>query len=157
MLRDDVDGKLAVGCAEIKPIGVVMRRFSRTSCCSPACSSRVATAGTVGKFIHRAEMNRANSETILHGVIPTAVFGIAAASHRAVIPNVRKRIAPAGRIVLQHRIGAERTLTTEGQGAEKLGRDSTIDFVIERLTRPRAVDGVRIASPGKAVVDDVSL
>src|SRR5579864_3245461 len=118
MLRDDVDGKLAVGCAEIEPISVVMRRFRRTSCCSPACSCRVATGGTVGKFIHRSEMNWANGDAIFHGVIPTAVFGIAAAGHRAVIPDVGKRITPASWIVLEHRIGAERTFTTEGQCAK---------------------------------------
>src|SRR5271166_5749473 len=102
-------------------------------------------------------MDRANGEAILHGAIPTAVFGVAAACHRAVVPDVRKGIAAAGRIVTEHRISAERALTTEGQRAEMRRRYSAIDFVIEGLARARAVDGVRVAPPGKAVVDDVSL
>src|SRR5271166_1437288 len=102
-------------------------------------------------------MDRANGEAILHGVVPTAVFGVAAACHRAVIPDVGKSIAAAGRIVTEHRIRAERALTTEGQRSETRGRYTAIDFVIEGLARARAVDGVRIAFPGKTVVHDVSL
>ena len=63
-------------------------------------------------------MARAKGEAILHGVVPTAVLGVAAAGHRAVIPDVRKGITAAGRIVLEHRIGTERALTTEGERAE---------------------------------------
>src|SRR5277367_999942 len=37
------------------------------------------------------------------------------------------------------------------------GRYTGIDFVIKGLARARAVDGIRIASPGKAIVDDVGL
>src|ERR1700731_4513125 len=102
-------------------------------------------------------MDRANVEAILHGVIPTAVLGVAAACHGAVISDERKGIAAAGRIVKQHGIGAERALTTEGQCAEMRRRDTGIDFVIEGLARARAVDGVRIAVPGKAIVVYVSL
>src|SRR5208282_6670357 len=87
---------------------------------------------------------------------PAGVFGVAAAGHGAVIPNVGKRIGAARRIVLEHRIGADRALTTEGQRAEKLGRYTAIVFVIEGLARARAVDGERIAGPGKAVVGDLS-
>ena len=130
-----------------------MRRFRRTGGGSPGCGGRVAAAITIGKFIHRAEMDRAIGEAILHGGVPTAVFGVAAAGHRAVIPDVRKGIAAAGRIVKEHRIGTESALTTEGQRAEMRGRYTAIDFVIEGLARARAVDGVRIAFPGKAVVD----
>src|SRR5271156_7248053 len=98
-------------------------------------------------------MDRAVGEAILQGVVPTAVLGVAAAGNRAVIPDVRKVIAAAGRIVNQHRIGTERALTTEGQRAEMRGRYTAVEFVIEWLARARAVDGVRIAAPGKAVVD----
>src|SRR5277367_5048430 len=97
-------------------------------------------------------MGRAKREAILQGVVPTAVLGVAATGHRAVIPDVRKGVAAAGRIVKEHRIGTERALTTEGQRAEMRGRYTAIDFVIEGLARARAVDGVRIAGPGKAVV-----
>jgi hypothetical protein len=100
-------------------------------------------------------MDRAIGEAILQGVVPAAVLGVAAAGHRAVIPDVGKGIGAAGRIVKEHRIGAERALTTEGQRAEMRGRYTSIDFVIEGLARARAVDGVRIAPPGKAVVDGV--
>src|SRR5580658_8136062 len=102
-------------------------------------------------------MDRAIGEAILHGVVPAGVFGVAAASHRAVIPDVRKGIGAAGRIVLEHRIGAERALTTEGQRAETRGRYTAIVFVIERLARARAVDGERIAGPGETVVYDIGL
>src|ERR1700686_4885185 len=102
-------------------------------------------------------MDRAIGEAILHGVIPTAFFGVAAACHRAVISNVRKGIAAAGRIVKEHRIGTERALPTEDQCAEMRRRYTAIDFVIEGLARACAVDGVRIAAPGKTVVDDVGL
>ena len=95
-----------------------MRRFRRAGGGSPGCGGRVAAARTIGEFIHRAEMDRAIGEAILHGVVPTAVLGVAAAGHRAVIPDVGKGIAAAGRIVKQHRIGAERALTTEGQRAD---------------------------------------
>jgi hypothetical protein len=35
------------------------------------------------------------------------------------------------------------------------GRDAAIILVIEGLARARAINGDRIAAPGKAVVDDV--
>jgi hypothetical protein len=118
----------------------------------PSSSRRM----TIGEFIHRAEMDRAISEAILQGVVPAGVLGVAAAGHRAVIPDVRKRIAAAGRIVKEHRIGTESALTTEGQRAESRGRYTEIVFVIEGLARARAVDGFRIAGPGKAIVLDRS-
>src|SRR5271168_1570393 len=153
MLEDDVGGELPVVSADVESIGVVMRRFRRTGGGRPGCGGRVAASRAIGEFIHRAEMDRAIGEAILQGVVPTAVLGVAAASHRAVISDVRKVIAAARRIVNEHRIGAERALTTEGQRAEMLGRYTAVEFVIERLTRARAVNGVRIAGPGKAVVD----
>src|SRR5271163_3028745 len=100
-------------------------------------------------------MDRAVGEAILQGVIPTAIFGVAASGHRAVVSDVGKGVGTAGRIVLDHRIGAERTLTSEGQRAEKFGRYTAIVFVVEGLPRPRAVNGERIAGPGEAVVDDL--
>src|SRR5271166_3963626 len=156
MLGDDVGGEFAVVCAEVESIGVVMRRFRSAGGGSPGCRGRVAAGRTVGEFIHRTEMDRAVGNAILHGVIPTAVFGVAAASHGAVVPDVRKGIAAASRIVKQHRVGAERALATEGQRAEMRGRYPGIIFVVEGLARAGAVNGVRIAVPGKAVVDDVS-
>src|SRR5580704_15407532 len=102
-------------------------------------------------------MDRAIREAILQSVVPTGVLGVAAAGHRAVIPDERKGIAARDRIVLQHRIGAERALTPEGQRAEMLGRYTDIDFVIEGLARARAVNGFRIAGPGKAVVHNIGL
>src|SRR5208282_6440208 len=62
MLEDDVAGKPAVVSAGVESIGVVMRRFRRTGGGSPACGGRVAAAGTIGEFIHRAEMDRAIGE-----------------------------------------------------------------------------------------------
>ncbi len=76
-------------------------------------------------------MDRAIGEAILQVVIPTAVLGVAAAGHRAVISDVRKGIAADDRIVKKHRISAERALTTEGQRAEMSGRYAPIDLVIE--------------------------
>src|ERR1700676_4209201 len=116
MLVDDVGGELAVVSAETESIGVVMRPFRRTGGGSPGCGGRVAAARTVGEFIHRAEMDGAIGEAILQGVVPTAVLGVAAAGHRAVIADVGKGIGAAGRIVKEHRIGAESALTAEGQG-----------------------------------------
>ena len=128
MLEDDVGGELAVVSAEVESIGVVMRRFRRTGGGSPGCGGRVAAARTIGEFIHRAEMDRAIGEAIFQGVVPTGVLGVAAAGHRAVIPDVRKGIGAAGRIVKEHRIGAESALTTEGQRAEMRGRYTAIDI-----------------------------
>src|SRR5580692_3048560 len=108
-----------------------MRRFRRTGSGSPSSGGRVAAARTIGEFIHRTEMDRAIGKAILQGVVPTTVLGVAAAGHSAVIPDVRKRIAAAGRIVKQHRIGAESALTTEGQRTEMRGRYAGIDFVVE--------------------------
>src|ERR1700683_540006 len=101
-------------------------------------------------------MDRAIRDAILQGVVPTGVFGVAAAGHRSVISDVGKGIASVGRIVLEHRIGAERALTAESQRAELRGRYAAVVFVIERLARARAVDGFRIARPGETVVDGVS-
>src|SRR5208283_5227350 len=157
MLKDDVGEEFAKFSAEVESIGVVMRLLRRTVGGSPGCGGRVAAGRTTGEFIHRAEMDRAIGEAILHGVIPTAVLGVAAAGHRAVIPDVGKGIGAARRIVTEHRIGAERALTTEGQRAEMRGRYTAVVFVIEGLARACAVDGYRIAAPGKAVVDDVGL
>src|SRR5208283_6158433 len=157
MLEYGVGRELAIVSAEVESIGIVMRRFRRTGGGSPGCGSRVATGRAIGEFIHRAEMDRAIAEAILQGVVPTAVLGVAAAGHRAVIPDVRKGIAAAGRIVLEHRIGSESALATERQRAKMRGRYTAIDFIIEGLARARAVDGYRIAAPGKAVVDDVGL
>src|SRR5258708_9932469 len=128
MLGDDVERELAVVCAEVESIGVVMRRFSRTSGRTPGRGGRVATGRTVGEFIHRAEMDRANGEAILHGVIPTAVFGVAAARPRAVVPDVRKSRGAAGWFATVHRIGAERGLTPAGQRAQMRPRSAGIDF-----------------------------
>src|ERR1035438_3300742 len=155
MLVDDVGGELAVVSADIESIGVVMRRFRRTGGGSPACGGRVTAPRTIGEFIHRAEMDRAIGEAILQGVVPTAVLGVAAAGHRAVIPDVRKGIAAAGRIVSEHHIGTESALTAEGERAQIRGRYTGIVFVIEGMARARAVDGFRIDAPGKAVVSDV--
>src|SRR5271169_1700854 len=82
-------------------------------------------------------MDRAIGEAILQGVVPTGVLGVAAPGHRAVIPDVGKGIAAAGRIVKEHHIGAESALTTEGQRAEMRGRYTGIEFVIEGLARAR--------------------
>ena len=97
-------------------------------------------------------MDRTKGEAIFDGVVPAGVLGVAAAGHRAVIPDVRKGVGAVGRIVSEHRIGAESALTTEGQRAEMLGRYAAIEFVIEGLARARAVAGDRIAAPGQAVV-----
>src|SRR5580698_1430489 len=118
MLVDGVGGELAEPSAEVEPPGIVMRLFRRAVGGSPACDGRVAPAITVREFVHRAEMDRAISYAIFQGVVPTAVLGVTAAGHRAVIPDVGKRVAAAGRIVLKHRIGTQRALTTEGQRAE---------------------------------------
>src|SRR5580693_3185482 len=122
MLEDDVGGEPAVLSARVKSIGVVMRRYRRTGGCSPGCGGRVAAAGTIGEFIHRAEMDGAIGESVLQCVVPAGVRGVAAAGHRAVVPDVRKGIAAAGRIVLEHGVGAESALATEGQRAEERRR-----------------------------------
>src|SRR5579862_5645320 len=118
MLGDDVEGKLAEACAEVESVSVVMHRFGCTVGGSPGRRCRVTATRTIGEFVHRAEMNRANGETILHGIIPTAVFGVAPACHRAVVPDVRESIAAAGWIVHKHRVGTKRALTSESQCAE---------------------------------------
>src|SRR5215469_8902580 len=98
-------------------------------------------------------MNGTIGEAILQGVVPTAVLSVATAGHRAVIPDVRKGIGAAGRIVNKHGIGTERALTTESQRPENLGRYTAIEFVIEGLARARAIDDERIAGSRQAVVD----
>src|SRR5580692_1065640 len=155
MLEDEVGRELAVLSADVESIGVVMRPYRRAIGGSPGWQGRVAAARTIREFIHCAEMDWAIGETIFHRVVPTAVVSVAAAGHRPVITDVRKGISASGRIVLEHRVGAERALTTEGERAEFLGRYTAIVFVIEGLARTRAVDGFRIAGPGQAVVDDV--
>src|ERR1700733_1243105 len=99
-----------------------MRRFRCTVGGSPGCGGRGTNARSLCEFIHRADMDRAKGEAILQVVGPTAVLGVAAAGHRAVVPDVGKGIAAADRIVKEHRIGAERALTTEGQSAKNHGR-----------------------------------
>jgi len=160
MLEDGVGGELAPvwadGSAEVESPGVVVRGLRSAGGRGPwvprGCCGVVATGGTIGEFIHRAEMDRAEGEAILHGVVPTGVFSVAAAGHRAVIPDVRKRICAAGRIVLEHGVGAERALAAEGQLAEVRGRYTAIVLVIERLARARAVNGERIAGPGRPLL-----
>ena len=137
MLEDEVAGELVETSAEVESIRVVMRCFRRTGCGSPGCGGRVAAGRSIGEFVSRAEMRWAIGEAILQGVVPTGVLGVAAAGHRAVIPDVRKGIAAAGRIVKEHCIGAERALTTEGQRADIRGRYARVVFVIEGLARAR--------------------
>src|ERR1700678_2106122 len=115
MLEEDVGGELAVASADVESIGVVMRRFRRTVSGSEGCGGREAAARTIGEFIHRAELNRAIGEAILQSVVPTAVLGVAAAGHRAVIPDVRKGIGAARRIVNEPRLATESARTTAGQ------------------------------------------
>src|SRR6202167_2570824 len=131
MLEDDIGGELAVVSAGVESIGVVMSRFRRTGGGSKGCRGRVAAGGTIGEFIHRAEMDRAIGEAILQGVVPTGVLGVAAAGHGAVVADVGKGIGAAGRIVKEHGIGAESALTAESQRAEVRGRYSAVVFVIE--------------------------
>src|ERR1700722_3942840 len=107
MLVDSARGKPAVLSAQVESESVVVRPFWRTVGGSPACDAREAAAGTIDKFIHRAEMDRPVGDAILQGVVPTGVLSVATAGHRAVIPDVGKAIAPADRIVLEHRICAE--------------------------------------------------
>src|ERR1700689_451301 len=114
-----------------------MRRFRRTGCGSPSLGGRVATSRSIGEFIHRAEMDRTIGEAILHRVVPSGILRVAAAGHRPVVPNVRKGIAASNRIVEQHHIGPESSLTAEGQRPEMRGRYTGIVFVIEWLARAR--------------------
>src|SRR3984957_7394400 len=107
MLVDSVRGEPAVLSAQVESKGVVVRPFRRTVGGSPACDAREAAAGTIDKFIHRAKVDRPIGDAILQGGFPTAILGVAAAGHRAVIADVRKAIATADRIVLEHRICAE--------------------------------------------------
>src|SRR5580658_6188633 len=100
-------------------------------------------------------MDRAMNEAILQGVVPTSVLRVTSARHGAVISDVGKGVAAADWIVKQHRIGTKSALTAEGKRAQMRGRDAGKVFVIEGLARTRAVDGLRIAAPGKAVVFDV--
>src|SRR6202041_609642 len=86
LLKDDVGGELAIACSKAESRGVVMRRFGRTGGGSPGCGGRVAAGRTIGEFIHRAEMDGAIGEGVLRGVVPTAVLGVAATGHRAVVP-----------------------------------------------------------------------
>src|SRR6202789_1660006 len=155
MLGNNVDRQLAVASAQVEPIGVVMRLFRRTAGGSPNSGTCITAGRAIGEFIHCTEMNRAQDEAILYRVVPTTVVGVAAAGHRAVIPDVGKSISSARRIVKQHGIGAETPLTTESQRAKMLRRDAGIEFVIERLACTRAVDGFRVAGSGKAVVGGV--
>src|SRR5271170_5144840 len=157
MLEDGIGGELAVLSADVESIGVVVRPYRRTGRGRPVHIGRIAAARTVREFIHRAEMDWAIGDAIFQGVVPTAVLGVAAAGQRAVIPDVRKGVAAAGRIVLEHRIGAERTLTAESQRAELRGRYTGIEFVVERLARARAVNCFGVAGPGKPVVHDIGL
>ena len=64
-------------------------------------------------------MHRAIGDAIFNGVVPTAVLGVAAAGRQTIIADERKGIGAAGRIVSEHRIGAQCALTTEGQRARK--------------------------------------
>src|ERR1700685_3607148 len=153
LLEDEVGGEFAAVSTEVESIGIVMRLFRRTGGGSPGGGGRVAAGRTIGEFIHRAEMDGAVSDAVLQSVVPTAVFRVAAAGHGAVIPDVGKGIGADGRIVKEHRIGAESALTPEGQRAEMRGRNTGIVFVIEGLACARAVNGDRV--PGKAVVDGV--
>src|ERR1700733_10324518 len=115
MLEDGVEVELLTGlCADVESIGVAVRRFRRTVGGGPGGGGRVTAGIAVGEFIHRAEMDRASDEAILHGVVPTGVLGVAAAGHRAVIPDVRKGVGAGGRIISEHRVGTKRALTTEG-------------------------------------------
>ena len=132
-----------------------MRRFRRTGGGRPGGGGGVAAAAAVDEFIHRAEMDRAIGDAIFQRIVPTGVLGVAAAGHQAVIADERKGIGAAGRIVGEHRIGAESALTTEGQRAEVPRRYTAIEFVVEDLAGARAVAGERIAAPGEAGVAGV--
>src|SRR5579862_1467831 len=159
MLEDEVGGEFPVSTdftAEVESVGVVVRRFRRAIAGSPIGGAGVAATGTFGEFVHGSEMDGAIGDAIFHGVIPTAVFGVAAAGHGSVISDVREGIGASGGIVLQHGIGTERALPTEGQRAESLGRYASIVFVVEGLAGARAVDCKGVAAAGKSVVDDLS-
>src|SRR5579863_4317125 len=91
-------------------------------------------------------------EPILERVIPTRVLRVARTGHRPVVPDVRKGIATAGGIVLEHRIGAEGALATKGHRAQMRRGYAAVEFVVERLTLARAVDRRRVALSGQAGV-----
>src|SRR5271156_1184271 len=129
-----------------------MRLLGRAASGSPACGGGEATARTIYEFVHRCDMDRPIDVAIFQSVVPTSVLSVAPASHRAVISDIGKVIGAGGGIVKEHRIGTQGALAAEGQRAEILGRDTAVEFVIERLPRARAVAGFRVAGPGKAVV-----
>src|ERR1700733_9740946 len=129
-----------------------MRLLRGTGGGSPDRGGRVAAADAIDEFVHRGKMDRPIDEPILHSVIPARVLGVAAARHRAVVSDVRKGIAAGDRIVEEHRIGAERSLTAEGERTVMVGRNAAIVFVVEGLSRARAVDRFRVVASGKAVV-----
>src|SRR5579862_5039993 len=155
MLVDDVGGEPAERSAQVKSVGEVVCLFRCTGTGGPAGSRRVAPARAVHELIHRAEMRRTIGEAVFRGVVPPGVFGVAAAGHRAIVPDVRKGIGAAGRVVGEHCIGAQRALTPERERAKTGGRYAAIEFVIERLARARTVAGLRVAAPGETVVDGV--
>jgi len=63
----------------------------------------------------RPKWTRAEGEANTSRLVPTGVFSVAAAGHRAVITRCEKEYGAAGRIVLEHGVGAERALAAEGQ------------------------------------------
>src|SRR5580704_19579033 len=108
-----------------------MRLLRRAGSGRPVCGGGEAAARTVHEFVHRADMDGSIGVAIFQSVVPTGVLGIAAAGHRSVISDVGKGIRTAGRIVSEHRVGAESALAAESQRAEILGRYTGIEFVIE--------------------------
>ena len=100
-------------------------------------------------------MDRAAGNAIFHRVVPAGVLGVATTSHQAVVADVGEGVRARGRIVGEHRIGPERALAAEAQGAVSRGRYAAIELVVDGLARARAVAGLGIAAPGKAVVAGV--
>ena len=94
-------------------------------------------------------MHRTVGDSIFDGLVPTGVVGVAAASCRAVISDVRKGIGAVGRIIREHRIGPESALTPKGQRAVIRGRYAAKEFIVEGLARARTVARYRIARLGR--------
>src|ERR1700722_15911197 len=103
MLEDHIAGDPVRAGAEVESIGGVVRLLGRAGGVRPraaAVGSRgIAAAGAIGELAHSAEVDGAVGEAILHGVIPTGIFGVAASGHGAVVSDVGERVGAAGRIV----------------------------------------------------------
>src|SRR6202012_1536152 len=95
----------------------------------------------VAELVNDLEAARTDLQHVLDAVVENTILRIAEAARRSLQGDGREHLRLQLRIVLAQRIGHQRLLTAEGQGAEGLRTDARIQRTVEGLAGARGVAG----------------